>query len=187
VALRNPEGIATAVARSMELLGRVTAPAVWLLEASSRLALRLLGLGEQPEQRVTEEEIRQLVMEAESSGVVEPSERHMMSAVMRLGDRSVRGLMTPRHELEWLDLAQDEAAQLEWLRTCRHARLPVAAGEVDELRGVVEVRAALREALAGGRVDATALMQPPTAHRLRPRTEPGSRQWRRYQVSAPSH
>ena len=150
VALRNPERIAAAVARSMELLGRVTAPAVWLLEASSRLTLRLLGLGEQPEQRVTEEEIRQLVMEAESSGVVEPAERRMMSAVMRLGDRSVRGLMTPRHELEWLDLEQDEATQLERLRSCRHSRLPVAAGDIDEVRGIVEVRAALLGHLAPG-------------------------------------
>jgi putative hemolysin len=162
VALRNPERIAVAVARPMSLLGRIAAPVVWLLEVSSRLVLRLLGLAEQPEPRVTEEEIRQLIAEAESAGVVEPAERRMIGSVLRLADRSVRGLMTPRHEIEWLDLEQDEADWLERLRTCRHARLPVAKGSVDEVHGILEVRAALRAALGGGRIDPAALMQPPT-------------------------
>jgi putative hemolysin len=162
VALRNPERIAAMVARPMSLLGRIAAPAVWLLEVSSRLVLRLLGMSEQPEQRVTEEEIRQLIAEAESAGVVEPAERRMIGSVLRLADRSVRSLMAPRHEIEWLDLEQDEALQLERLRTCQHSRLPVARGSIDEVHGIVEVRAALRAVLAGGRADIAALMQPPT-------------------------
>ncbi|MEK0082539.1 hemolysin family protein [Benzoatithermus flavus] len=162
VALRNPERIAALVARPMGLLGRIAAPAVWLLEVSSRFVLRLLGMGEQPEQRVTEEEIRQLIAEAESAGVVEPMERRMMTSVMRLADRSVRSLMTPRHEVEWLDLALDEASLRSRLLSCRHSRLPAGEGGIDELRGIVVVREALVRTLTTGRLDVMAALRPPT-------------------------
>jgi putative hemolysin len=162
MALRNPERIAARVARPMTLLGWIASPAVWLLEVSSRLALKLLGVGEQPEQRVTEEEIRQLIAEAESAGVVEPAERRMIGSVMRLGDRSVRSVMTPRHEVEWLDLAQGEASLKERLLSGRHSRLPVGEGSIDELRGIVVVRDVLAQVLNAGRLDLAAAIRPAT-------------------------
>lgn len=162
VALRDPERIAALVARPMSLLGRVAAPAVWLLEISSQAALRLLGVAGQPEQRVTEEEIRQLIAEAESAGVVEPEERRMMTSVMRLADRSVRSVMTPRHEVEWLDLTQGEGILRAKLLASRHSRLPVGEGSIDELRGIVVVRDALARAVTTGQLDIAAALQPPT-------------------------
>ena len=91
----------------MTALARVAAPVVWLLEVSSRLVLRLLGRHEEPEQRVTEAEIRMLVAEGESAGSIEPEETRMITRVMQLGDRSVRALMTPRPEVDWVDLDQE--------------------------------------------------------------------------------
>ena len=77
-------------------LARTAAPAVFLLEVSSSFVLGLLGRGNKGGQGVTEEEIRALIAEGESVGVVESAERHMIARVMRLGDRSVRGIMRPR-------------------------------------------------------------------------------------------
>ena len=104
IALRNPEAIAVIVARPLVLLAKFAAPAVFLLDLSSRLCLRLLGSERSPEQAVTEEEIKMLVAEATDAGVVEQVEKEMIAGVMRLGDRPVRAIMTPRHEVDWIDL-----------------------------------------------------------------------------------
>jgi putative hemolysin len=159
IALGDPERIAAAVAAPMAALARVAAPAVWLLEVSSRLLLRLLGRREEPRQRVTEEEIRLLIAEAESAGVVETAERHMIGRVMRLGDRSVRAVMTPRPEVDWVDLGQDAPAILARLHDSPHSRLPAGHGGVDAVTGVLHARDALHAMVEGGPLDLAALVR----------------------------
>ena len=165
IALSNPERIAAAVAAPMTALARVAAPAVWLLEVSSRLVLRLLGRREEPQQHVTEEEIRMLIAEAESAGVVEPQETRMITRVMRLGDRSVRAVMTPRPEVDWIDLNQDMPAILARLHDSPHSRLPAGHGGIDAVAGVLHARDALHAMIEGGTVDLAALVRAaPTIH-----------------------
>src|SRR5690606_34599469 len=89
LALRNAEGLACAVAPIMIIVDRMAAPAVWLLDSSTRLVFRVLGLPTEREIRVTDEEIKALIAEAERAGVLETGEREMLSGVMRLADRSV--------------------------------------------------------------------------------------------------
>jgi putative hemolysin len=166
IALRDPERVACFVARPMALVARVAAPAVWLLEASSRLLLGLLGRGGESEQRVTEEEIRLLVAEAESAGVVEPQETRMIARVMRLGDRSVRAVMTPRPDVDWIDLDEEVPAILARLRASPHSRLPAgraSAGGIDGVQGVLQARDVLHGLIvaAGGgpEVDVAAMVR----------------------------
>lgn len=143
VGLRNAERIAVIVARPMQVVATGAAPIVWLLDRSARAGLRLLGQARQGESVVTDEEIRTLVQEAERAGSVEPEERSMIDGVMRLGDRSVRGIMTPRTDLEWVDLHGSESDVRAALRNARHERLLAANGGVDEVIGVLPVRRAL--------------------------------------------
>jgi putative hemolysin len=147
--LRNAERIAVIVARPMQLVATVAAPVVWLLDRSARLGLRLLGQVRQPEAAVTDEEIRTLIQEAERTGTVGPEERSMIHGVMRLGDRSVRGIMTPRTDVEWIDLQGSEADVRAALRSAQHERLLAADGGVDEIVGAIPVRRALAALLEG--------------------------------------
>ncbi len=140
MALRNPEGIACAVAPGMTLLARVAGPVVGLLDASSRAVFRLLRQDAAPQSTVTEEEVRTIVAEAASAGVIESAEKSMIAGVLRLGDRSVRGVMTPRADVEWIDIADDPAVIRETLRTARHSLIPVIEGEADNVIGVVQLR-----------------------------------------------
>src|SRR3546814_12890378 len=80
-ALRAPERIATVMALPMLWLSRVAAPVVWLLDASTRLVFRLLGLSRDSQDRVTAEELHLIVAEASKSGVIEESERAIISGV----------------------------------------------------------------------------------------------------------
>ena len=165
IALANPERVASLVAGPMATVARIAAPAVWLLEVSSTLVLRLLGRGKEAGQVVTEEEIRAMIAEAETAGVVEPQERRMIARVLRLGDRSVRGVMTPRPEVDWLDLDLDTATILAGLHRSPHSRLPAARGGIDHAVGVVHARDVLHALVGGEEPDLAALVrQPPVIH-----------------------
>lgn len=151
LALKNPEVIAAAMAPLLNTLAKIAAPLVWLLDISSQTVLRLLGAGAGNSDAVTEEEIQHLVAEAESAGTVEPAERQMIAAVMKLGDRTVRSVMTPRHDLDWLDLAAPHEELLLRLRETTHLLLPAARGSIDEPLGSVSVKDVLNMLLDKGR------------------------------------
>jgi putative hemolysin len=137
----------------MVVVARIAGPAVWLLDASSRLVLRLFKSHAPAKPVITEEEIKMLVAEAETAGVVEPEERSMIGRVMRLGDKPVRTIMTPKHEIEWIDLSASDEEIREDLRRVPHSRLPAARGSLDEVIGVIRARRVLNELLAGREPD----------------------------------
>jgi len=128
------------VAPAMAMLSRLSAPLVWVLDASGKLLLRLLGQHGETEQRVTEEEVKTIIAEAESAGVLEAEEKEMIAGVMRLADRTATGLMTPRRDVEILNLADRPEDILAKLRATKRSRLPVQDGDADEIVGVVTVK-----------------------------------------------
>ncbi|NGN41233.1 HlyC/CorC family transporter [Mesorhizobium sp. CGMCC 1.15528] len=154
IALRNPEGVAVRVAPLMRVIAVVGAPLVWLLDISGRSVLWLLGQRGESEEKVTDEEIKMLVAEAEHHGTIESDERRMIAGVMRLGDRAVRAVMTPRTEVDWLNLNSDETTLKKLLMETQHSRLPAGEGSVDAMVGVVQTREILATLLAGRAFDA---------------------------------
>lgn len=140
IALRNPEIVAAKIGAPMLLLSKVAAPLVWLLDNSGRLLLALLGQRGVSAGTVTDEEIKSLLAEAQSAGVIETEESAMISGVMRLADRTARALMTPRRDVELVNI-DDTADQVrEKIRNASHSRLPVRSGGSDEIVGVLFTR-----------------------------------------------
>lgn len=159
IALRDPEAIAVKVAPAMTVLSRIASPLVWLLDSSSRMVLALLGEREQPADKVTEEEIRLLVAEAERAGVLEPGEKEMIAGVMRLGDRPVRAVMTPRLEVDMLDLSKPADEIRADLAASPHSRLPVFDGNPDEVLGIVQAKDLLNAYIAEEEPDMRAFVR----------------------------
>ena len=139
-ALRKPEPIAAIMAVPMLWLARITAPLVWLLDRTSALIFRLLGMKRESNSQVTAEELHLIVAEASKSGVIEESERAIISGVVRLADRPVREVMTPRTAIDWLDADAPADAIRQRLLATAHTRLPVAENSVDQIVGVVQAR-----------------------------------------------
>jgi putative hemolysin len=160
IALRNPERLATKVAPAMTVLAKIASPIVWFLDISGRAVLRALGYDEQQEHRVSDEEIRSLMAEAESAGVIEPSERAMIAGVMRLGDRPVRAVMTPRREVDMIDLSNDADEIRRTIVESVHSRLPVHGGTPEDMLGVVQAKDLLNAYMSGERPDVRAFVRP---------------------------
>ena len=158
-ALRAPEKIAVIMALPMLWLAKLTAPFVWLLNGSSAIIFRLLRMNRESESHVTAEELHLIVAEASKSGVIEESERAIISGVVRLADRPVREVMTPRTEIDWIDVNADEAAVRAQLLSTPHSRIPVAEGSVDEIIGVIQARDIVSALLDGKRLDLRAMLR----------------------------
>lgn len=158
-ALRAPEVIAVVVARPMQWLARATAPLVWLLDRSSALIFRLLGMQRESDSKVTAEELHLVVAEAHHAGVLEENERAIISGVVRLADRPTREVMTPRTDVDWIDIDADQEEIRETLLETPHSRLPVAEGSVDRLVGVVQLRDIVAAQIEGRPLDLRQLVR----------------------------
>ena len=166
LALKNPERLASAMARPMIFLGKIAAPMVYFLELSSRLVLRLLGAQRTSDQTLTEEEIKAVVAEGVSAGTLKPEEKEMISGVMRLADWRVLAIMTPRSEVVYLDLDEGEDAIRRTLQESHFSRLLVARGGINRVLGIVQAKDLLNQTMAGGALDIeSALCQPIIVHR----------------------
>ena len=157
IALRKPEPIAVIAALPMTWLARATKPIVWVLDGTSALIFRLLRLDRDSKEHLTAEELHLVVEEASRSGVIEEHERSIISGVVRLADRPVREVMTPRTEVEWINL---DHAPVSFAEAMPHSRMPVGRGSIDALVGVVQARDLLPCFAGEGRaVDLEALIR----------------------------
>ena len=159
IALRNPEAVAARVAPAMLLIAKIALPLVALLTVSGQLVLRFLGVTNSPKAGVTDEEVRSLLAEAHVEGVIEPGESEMLSGVMRLADRSARALMTPRRNVECIDVEDDPATTLAAIRRICRPRIPVRRRTTDEVIGVLYLTDAFSALGRGEALDVSALMR----------------------------
>jgi putative hemolysin len=158
-ALRSPEPIAAIMSRPMNILSKVTAPFVWLLDRTSAAIFRAIGLNREAQNVVTAEELHLVVAEAQTAGVLEESERAMISGIVRLADRPVREVMTPRTDIDWIDISSTREEIKSVVTATPHSRLPVARGSVDDIVGVVAARDLLVAVLDGRELDLDQIMK----------------------------
>ena len=140
IGMNNPEGIAMAISRPMALLSRLAKPIVRFLGWSTETGLKILGIHVSNEPDVSEEEVRLMLLEGKEVGVFEESEHTMFEGVFRLGDRRVEMIVTPRTELEWIDVQDPLQIWDEVLFTTHFNRLPVVDGDLDHVIGVVRTK-----------------------------------------------
>jgi len=161
LALRTPELMAARVARPIVVLSRIVAPAVWLLGHSSNVILLLFGMHRTSRQSVTEEELKALLIEGSQTGVLEMEERDMIERILRLADKPVRAIMTPRNELAWIDRTHPAKAIIAALKAAPHSRFVVCDKSIDNVVGVVQAKDLLDRILGGGELSVSASLRQP--------------------------
>lgn len=165
IALGNAERIALLVAPPMIWISRLAAPIVWFLERSTNGLLRLFGLPTHREVTVTEEEVKSLIAEGTKAGVFHAAERDMIDGVLRLADRPVRSIMTPRLSVVWLDPADPNERLCQLIVDSGHSQFPVGKGSIEAIEGVVAARDLLDRALRGETLDLmSSVRTPPFVH-----------------------
>jgi putative hemolysin len=160
LALNGAEGVAARVAGPMRLISRITAPAVWFLSASTEAVLRLLRVRSAPESPVSEQEVEILMEEGARAGVFEEEERDLVRRALRLDDRPVRELMTPRPNVAWLDADLPPQEIRRQAAESRHSFFPVAREDLDDLLGIASVKDAWSREASGEPADLLDSLRP---------------------------
>lgn len=158
-ALIAPEKIASIVSRPMEGLAWIAAPFVWMLDKSSALIFRLLGLNRDNRDALTTEELKVVFTEATHAGIIEEHEHKVISGVVRLADRPVREVMTPRTEVDSISADASAEEIRDRLVHSLHTRLPVVGENVDDIIGVVQSRDIVAAQISGAPLDIRAMMR----------------------------
>ncbi|HLO78070.1 MAG TPA: hemolysin family protein [Magnetospirillum sp.] len=165
LAMHHAETIAVRVAPFMRRLAVAGGPVVTLLRVSTNFLLRLLGQKPHDTKQVTEDELRAVIAEGALAGVIEPAEKEMLDRVMRLADRPVGSIMTPRPDVVWLDADEPVETWRRRMAEAPHSRFPVARGSLDDMIGVLDTRRVLDKLLAGEPFDPLAAVVPaPVVH-----------------------
>ncbi len=165
IAFNNPERVAAAVAPLMSWLSVAGAPVVFILRGSTDALVKLLRIPDRPETSVTEEEVKLMIAEGARAGVFHVAERDMIDGVLRLADRSVRSVMTPRVEVMWLDLDDPPETLRREIAESEHSRYPAGRKGLDELSGIVHTKHLLDQMARTGKFDvAASLLQPLIVH-----------------------
>ncbi|PWR18832.1 hemolysin family protein [Zavarzinia compransoris] len=170
LALARAENIATFVALPLRSLSLISAPMVAFINFSTNLVLRLLPKGsKQPD--VTDEEVRVLMQEGTAAGEFLEAERAIVEMTLRLGDRNVDALMTPRTQIEWLDVNDPPRQTWQKIAASHCSRFPVKKGSTKTVLGFVQVKDLFGQAqmMAGKPFDLAAAIHP--AHYI-PETTP---------------
>lgn len=136
LALKNPELIAAWVARPLHIATVIGKPLVMILDISTRAALRIFGTRLEKKHAVTEEEIKDMIVEGSESGVIHATEREMLEGVLHLADRPIGSLMTPRPDIVWIDIEEPADHIPRALRACPHSWFPISRGVIDDIVGI---------------------------------------------------
>ena len=157
IALNSPEAIASWVARPMMILAKVGGPAVAMLTSSTNFLLRVFGIKGEAEPNLTEDEIKALISQGAETGAVGVTEENIVQRVFQLGDQRVAAIMTPRPDIEWVDVDASEEELREFLASHSHTQFVVCHGGLDEVLGIVRSADLLPLAFKGGPIDLRAL------------------------------
>jgi putative hemolysin len=160
IGLAYAEPIAVNVAFAMKFFSAMAGPVVWILRQSTELSLRLLRLTDKRDNAVTEQEVKDMIAEGTASGIFHPTERSMLEGVMRLADRTVRTIMTPRVDMVWLSIDDPPREHKAILRSSGYSRLPVARGDLEEILGIVYAKDLLNASFDGHTLSLMTLMRP---------------------------
>jgi putative hemolysin len=161
LALRNPEPLACFVAPAMQVLSVIAHPIIWFLSAITDFALNLFAPPSKEDSRFTEEEVKTLIAEGTEAGVFAPAEREMLEGVLRIADRTVRSIMTPRPDVVWLDLEESVDMTVKTIAGSGHSRFPVARDDVDEIIGIVQAKDLFELSCKGGPLDLRTVVRDP--------------------------
>lgn len=161
IAMQRPEMIAMLVAKPMQSLSSLTAPLVKLLSVSTDTVLRLVGARNSTEPTVTEEEIKVMIEQGTEEGVFDRAEQVLVSNVLRLDDRNVGAVMTPRKDVVFLDVQQTYDENRDRLCDTPHTVIPLCDGGLDHVVGLVRSNDVLESLLRGEPIDFARLAKSP--------------------------
>jgi putative hemolysin len=139
IGLSASEKIAKVMAGPMNALSLLIKPFIWILTKSSSAIIHLFGIKEE-DSKVTEEEIKSMIREGTEDGEVQQVEQDIVERVFSLGDRDLSSIMTPRPDIEWIEMDMTKEEIIETISNNPYSKFPVGKEDLDHIEGIVYVK-----------------------------------------------
>jgi putative hemolysin len=138
LALAHAERYALALARPVEVLGRILKPVVWFLTTVTQGVTRLLGVRDvSSDDAITSEELLILVERGSEQGTIEAEEEQMIGGVLELGEQRAHEVMVARVDMVSLEADATLSEIVETIVSEGHSRIPVYEGNIDNIIGML--------------------------------------------------
>jgi putative hemolysin len=141
IALQSPDRIALWLAPPLILFTLVTRPVILAMSGTGALILHWMGKKAEPEAHLhSVEELALLIEDTEEAGLIAPEQAELVQNVFELRNKQVRDCMVPRDKMALLELTMASEQVLEAVRQGAHTRMPVYAGDPDNIVGIVNTK-----------------------------------------------
>ena len=161
LAMQFPEAIASAMSGPMSWLSSVASPFVSLLSWSTSKLLRLCGVKDSGEEKLSRDEFTVLIREGMVAGGIQRTESRMMEGVLGFDKLVVYDIMIPRPKMVWIERDEPHAVAWPSIVKSHQSFFPVYQGQRDNLVGVVSVKDCYAQLAAGVEIRFQNIMQPP--------------------------
>lgn len=163
LALQRSERTALAIVRPLGLFLLLFRPAIVFLNGLGNGVLRLCGLqpGSGEENLPSAAELSLLVTRSQEAGLLHEAQEDAVARVLAIGGRRIREIVTPRGEVDWVDLDESQEKVVAAIRQCRHEQIVVSRGQIDDVLGVLRKQDLLDQLLDGKPLKVEAAMREP--------------------------
>ena len=161
LAISYPEKISMQMAGIMLTLSKLTSPLVKLLGWSTRVVISIMGVEENEEAPVSEDEVKVMIEQGKRVGVFDETEQDIVESVFRMSDKTVDSMMTPRTELNWIDLDEPLDETLAEIMDSDDNYFPLVQGSTDNVIGIVSAKAVLNSYIQGNPINLDEISESP--------------------------
>ena len=161
IALQDPETVLLGNVRALSVMETLARPFVGFLSSSANAVMLLIGVNPQIDDAVTEDEVKDLIEQGTEDGIFEKTEQDMVDRIFHMSDQTAYSLMTPRLQMNWLDIEDPAEYNLRLIRKSADTVFPVGDGSLDNFLGVIYAKDLLNASIDGKKIDLASFIKKP--------------------------
>lgn len=140
IARNNPEKMAYRLIGILQILALINIPFEKLIKVSIEILSRILGIKEEPEDKLTEREIKMIIAEGKDQGIVNQIEKNIATKALKFNDIAVKEIMIPKENVKFINIKESSEKIMEDIRKCKYTRIPVFEGTRDNVIGFLNIK-----------------------------------------------
>lgn len=162
IARQNPEGVALKMIRPIGFIAKIMSPFVSVVAFSTNVLIKLFRLEAAEKEEVSEEDIKDLIIKGEESGVINETAKEMIYGVFEFGDKVATEVMIPRLEVIMINKEYSKEKVLEKVLEHKFSRMPVYEEHKHNIVGILQTKDFLEAVLQQGieNIDLEELIKP---------------------------
>jgi len=140
IAIYHPEKITYLLAGTLNIMSKIFYPFVWILTKSTNLLCKIFKIRADSKEKITEEDIKLLILEGYKEGTIEKDEKNYIYNVFSFNDKKIKEIMIKKEDIIALDVDSDTKRILDTIKKSKRSRIPVYYETMDNIIGILNIK-----------------------------------------------